>query len=43
MPVMLGEGLRFFEQLAISEIKLEKVEILESPAGRTDIRFRVVR
>jgi dihydrofolate reductase len=43
MPVMLGEGLRFFEQLAISEIKLEKVGIIESVAGRTDIKYRVVR
>ena len=43
MPVMLGEGLPFFEQLAISEIKLEKIGIIESVAGRTDLRFRVVR
>lgn len=43
MPVMLGEGLRFFEQLAISEIKLEKVGIIESVAGRTDLKYRVVR
>ena len=43
MPVLLGEGLPLFEQLAISEIKLEKIGIIESVAGRTDLKFRVVK
>jgi dihydrofolate reductase len=43
MPVMLGQGLPLFAQLAISEIKLEKVGIVESGAGRTDLKYRVLR
>ena len=42
VPVLLGEGLRFFEHLNSEQIELEKTRILESP-GRTDIVFRVVK
>jgi dihydrofolate reductase len=42
IPVLLGEGLRFFEHLGIEQIELEKIEVIESP-GRTDLRFRVVK
>lgn len=42
VPVLLGEGLRFFEHLGDEPIELERTEIIESPT-RTDIRFRVLR
>lgn len=42
VPVLLGEGLRFFEHLSSEQIELEKTKILESP-GRTDILFRVIK
>ncbi len=43
MPVILGEGLRFFEHLAAARIELEKIKVLESAGGRTDILFRVIK
>ncbi len=43
MPVLLGDGLRLFEHLSDRQIKLEKIQFIESPAGRTDILFRVVK
>lgn len=42
VPVLLGEGLRFFEHLCSEQLELEKTKVLESP-GRTDILFRVVK
>ena len=43
MPVLLGEGLRLFENLENANVKLEKIKLIESPAGRTDIYFNVVK
>ena len=42
VPVLLGEGLRFFEPLANEQIELEKTRVFESPT-RTDLWFRVVK
>ncbi len=42
VPVLLGEGLRFFAPLENEQIKLERIRIFESPT-RTDLWFRVVR
>jgi dihydrofolate reductase len=42
VPVLLGEGLRMFEHLALPPVELEKTRLLESP-GRTDITFRIVK
>lgn len=42
MPVLLGDGLRFFEHLDAEHIKLEKIKVLET-AARTDISFRLVK
>lgn len=42
MPVLLGDGLRFFQNLDTQQTQLEKVEVIESH-DRTDIRFRVVK
>jgi dihydrofolate reductase len=40
MPVLLGDGLRFFVSHADEQVKLERIRTFESP-GRTDIWFRV--
>lgn len=42
MPVLLGDGLRFFQNLDTRETRLEKIDVIESQE-RTDIRFRVVK
>jgi len=42
VPVLLGEGLRFFEPLVHEQIKLEKTRVFESET-RTDLWFRVVK
>ena len=41
MPVLLGKGLRLFENIDTEHIELQKLRILESDSGRTDILFRV--
>ena len=42
VPVLLGEGLRFFEPLANEQLELERMRVFESPT-RTDLWFRVVK
>lgn len=42
VPVLLGEGLRFFEPLANEGIKLVQTRVFESPT-RTDLWFSVIR
>jgi dihydrofolate reductase len=42
VPILLGEGLRFFEPLANEQLELEKTRVFESPT-RTDLWFRVVK
>src|SRR2546421_8016430 len=42
VPVLLGEGLRFFEPLAYEQLELERTRVFESPT-RTDLWFRVVK
>jgi dihydrofolate reductase len=41
-PVLLGGGIRLFEQLDAEQIELERTRVIESPAV-THLRFRVVR
>lgn len=43
MPVLLGGGLRLFEALDTQQIRLERVKVLELPAGRTHLRFAIVK
>jgi dihydrofolate reductase len=43
MPVLLGAGLRLFEHLESQEIELEKIKVIETVGGRTEIIFRVVK
>ena len=42
VPILFGEGLRFFEPLTNEHIELERIRIFESPT-RTDMWFRVVK
>jgi dihydrofolate reductase len=42
MPVLLGGGVRLFDNFEGNDVKLEKTEIIETP-GRTDLRFRVLK
>ncbi len=42
MPVLFGDGLRFFENLGRDQPRLETIKVLESD-GRTDITFRVIK
>ena len=42
MPVLLGDGLRLFENMTVGQITLEKYRIFES-GPRTDIWFRIIR
>ena len=41
VPVLFGDGLRFFENLGDRALQLEAIKVMNSP-GRTDIRYRVV-
>jgi dihydrofolate reductase len=42
VPVFLGQGLRVFDDAALSGVTLEQVRVVEAP-GVTHLRFRVVR
>ena len=43
MPVLLGGGLRLFEDTGLEAVQLERVKVLELPYGRTHLRYRFVR
>jgi dihydrofolate reductase len=42
VPVLLGGGVRLFENLADAPGRLECMRVVESPAGVTHLRYRVV-
>ncbi|WP_082232816.1 dihydrofolate reductase family protein [Halobacillus massiliensis] len=42
MPVLLGGGMRLFEDIGVAPIELEKIKVRES-GERTSIHFRVVK
>jgi dihydrofolate reductase len=42
VPVLFGQGLRFFENLGEQPPRLETINVVNSP-DRTDIRLRVAR
>jgi len=42
VPVLLGDGLRFFGPLVNEQMELERTRVFESPT-RTDLWFRVVK
>jgi hypothetical protein len=41
VPVLLGEGVRFFDNLGAAPIRLERTRVIEG-FGVTHLRFRVV-
>jgi dihydrofolate reductase len=43
MPVLLGGGLRLFENLGNNLFQLERISVMALPSGRTHLRYRVVR
>ena len=43
MPVLLGGGLRPFEDIGSESIHLERLKVLELPAERTHLRFRIIK
>jgi dihydrofolate reductase len=43
MPVFLGGGLRPFEDIHAQQIQLERMKVVELPAGRTHMEFRVIK
>ena len=43
MPVLLCSGLRLFENIIAEHIQLERIKVVELPAGRTHLRFRFVK
>ncbi len=42
MPVLLGSGLRFFENLTAESIRLERIKVVKLPGGRTHLRYRIL-
>jgi dihydrofolate reductase len=42
VPILFGEGLRFFESFVNEQMHLESVRVFESPT-RTDLWFRIIR
>lgn len=42
VPVLLGEGIRLFENLGNATVELECVEVIEAP-GVTHLKYRVVK
>ncbi len=43
MPVLLSGGIRLFENIGAETIRLEKIKVLDLPAGGTYLLFRVVK
>ena len=43
MPVLLGGGLRLFEDIDVESTQLERVKVIELPGGRTHLRFRIIK
>src|SRR5262245_39180331 len=43
MPVLLCGGLRLFEAIGTEYIRLERLKVLELRAGRTHLRFGIVK
>ena len=41
-PLLLGDGVRLFDQMAGKQIELEKTRVIDSPAA-THLKFRVVK
>lgn len=42
-PIILGRGIRLFDNLADKRIKLERVKVFEYPKGLTGINYRLIK
>jgi dihydrofolate reductase len=42
VPILLGDGIRLFDQIGTEHIELESMRVIESP-GVTHLRFRIVK
>jgi dihydrofolate reductase len=43
MPVLLCGGLRLFEGLDVHQIRLDRIQAVELPDGRTHLRYRILK
>ncbi len=43
MPILLCTGLRFFEDLGLTPVHLERLDVVNLPSGRTHLKFRVLK
>jgi hypothetical protein len=43
MPVLLGEGIKLFENLDTEKIKLERIKVEQTTSQRTSITFKVIK
>ncbi|HKG54034.1 MAG TPA: dihydrofolate reductase family protein [Anaerolineales bacterium] len=43
MPVLLGGGLRAFEEIEEQQVQLERIKVMELPGGRTHLRFHIIK
>jgi len=43
MPILLCDGLRLFEDLGITPIQLERLDVVKLPKGRTHFKFRIIK
>jgi dihydrofolate reductase len=43
MPILLGKGLRLFENIDTDKIKLERTQVVETTPVRTSIMFKVTK
>lgn len=43
MPILLGSGLRVFEDLGTKTIRLERIKVMELPGGRTNLQSRIIQ
>jgi dihydrofolate reductase len=43
MPILIGGGLRLFEDIGAESIRLERLKVKELPAGRTHLQFRIIK
>ena len=43
MPILLGGGLRMFDELDLDPLQLERISVVALPAGRTCVKFRFIK
>jgi dihydrofolate reductase len=43
MPILLGGGLRLFEDIGLEPLRLERIRVAALPGGRTHLAFRIVK